>query len=81
MPNDRIKLEILINGTVQKKYTAEYDVSEDGVHLPLLEKPVQIAEIMPKEAAYEIAKALVDNEIYVESEVRLTVTHRGALED
>ena len=79
MPNDRIKLDFLLHGHLEEKYTREYYVPEAGVHLQQLQEPVQIAEMTPKEAADKIAKAYIDNEMFREPVVQLTVMHRGSL--
>ena len=78
LPGDAVRLEISINGQIERDFSLDYNVTRSGVSLIYLDQPVQIAGTLPQEAANRIARAYIDGQIFFEPSVRLMVTSRGA---
>jgi len=79
LPGDDIRIETSINGHTEADLPAEYNVTRQGVNLPNLRTPVQIAGLRQQEAANSVAQAYMDAQVYFEPVVRLMVSSRGAL--
>ena len=78
MPGDTLKIELYSGSKVEEKVPEEYIVTSSGVTLPFLAKPVQVAELLPQDAARTIAQTYVNSELYWSITIRVTPVQRGS---
>ena len=78
MPGDTLKIELFSGSKVEEKVPEEYIVTGAGVTLPFLAKPVQVAELLPQDAARTIAQTYVNSELYWSITVHVTPVRRGS---
>ncbi|RJL35437.1 pre-toxin TG domain-containing protein [Bailinhaonella thermotolerans] len=77
MPGDTVRVELRLGAEVQRNVSGDHVLTEAGLALPLLGRPLPVTGLLPADLPDRIARAYLDALVYTEPSVRIAVVARG----